>query len=379
MIRLANPAQSLPRELLAARGGFAWWYLDLLDASGDGVVIIFAFGLPFLPGYASSDRREAAPAAGTRASVNVVVYKGGEQAYYHLFEVEDAEWSPDGEGARMGASSFVTRRVGERREVEVRLDLPVPGSEARLTGLVRAEGPAVRIAEAGDPGFAHQWSPLLTAATGRARIAIGDEELLHTAGRVYHDRNGSARALHRLGIDRWLWGRCPFPGKEVVFYLLWPEGGGAPTCWWLEVGVDGAGGLQAGRVEELRLGGAGWFGLPRWGSVSLGLPGDADVAIRFASQLEDGPFYQRYAVRVTLGDGSEADGVAETVYPGRVDSPWLRPLVRMAVHNEAGPNSWWLPLFVGQRAGRWQRLGRWWGLPTGAARIVAKPASERPL
>ena len=29
--------------------GFAWWYLDVVDAEGTGLVLIWSFGLPFLP------------------------------------------------------------------------------------------------------------------------------------------------------------------------------------------------------------------------------------------------------------------------------------------------------------------------------------------
>ena len=53
MLSLTSPDTPLDRTLLDVAGGFAWWYLDLVDERGDGLVLIWSFGLPFLPGYAA--------------------------------------------------------------------------------------------------------------------------------------------------------------------------------------------------------------------------------------------------------------------------------------------------------------------------------------
>jgi len=63
LVRVTSADRPLDRRLLEAPGGFAWWYLDALDARGDGLVVIWSFGLPFLPGYRSASRRGLAPPA----------------------------------------------------------------------------------------------------------------------------------------------------------------------------------------------------------------------------------------------------------------------------------------------------------------------------
>ena len=42
------------QALLDVPGGFLWCYLDLVDATGDGLVLVVSFGLPFLPGGSSA-------------------------------------------------------------------------------------------------------------------------------------------------------------------------------------------------------------------------------------------------------------------------------------------------------------------------------------
>ena len=81
-----DPTTPMPRTLLDARGGFAWWYVDLVDEAGNGVVVIWSFGLPFLPGYASASRAGKGERAGDRPSLNVAVYVRGELAAYVLEE-----------------------------------------------------------------------------------------------------------------------------------------------------------------------------------------------------------------------------------------------------------------------------------------------------
>ena len=78
MITLTTSESQVPGDIVEAAGGFFWWYVDVIDAQGDGFVIIAAFGLPFLPGYADAARRGEAPPPSERPSLNVCVYDRGE-------------------------------------------------------------------------------------------------------------------------------------------------------------------------------------------------------------------------------------------------------------------------------------------------------------
>ncbi|MCB9791926.1 MAG: hypothetical protein H6741_04290 [Alphaproteobacteria bacterium] len=367
MIHLSDPKVALDRALLHAKGGFAWWYLDLLTPEGDGLVLIWSFGLPFLPGYASAARAGEAPEAGQRPSLNLAIYEGGEQVFYLLQELppEQASWAPGTERCVFGDSTLHSAREGERRVLEVDLDIPVPGSEGRLRGRIRAEGPAVTpppgLRGFGHADTSHAWSPLLTAATGEARLEIeGRERALR--GRVYHDRNGSALPLHGLGIEHWLWGRCPFEDRERIYYVVWPEGGGAPQALGLEVSPDGL--LSEVPELEVQLGTPrrALYGMPWWREISL-RSGEAPwLEIEARRCVDNGPFYLRHLNRCRDASGAEVTGFGEAVRPERVDMDLHRRFVAMRVHQLGGENSPLLPLFCGPRQDRVSRFVRGlWG------------------
>ena len=357
MISVGSAADRLDRGLLLSRGGFAWWYLDVLDEEGSGVVIIAAFGLPFLPGYASSARAGAAPTAGERPSLNIAVYERGEPVFYLLQEHDpaDCRWEDDGEGAQIGRSHLRSVERDGVRSVEVVLDVDVPHLAGRLTGTVRVEGPALRNLSPESNGV-HLWTPLTTACTGSVDVRLGSEGLLRVEGRGYHDRNGCSVPLHELGIDHWIWGRTPLPEGELIHYLLWPSDPSQPVrALLIEVALDGTVQQHDGLEVELHGQTRGWFGMPWWREVVVRDAGQERLRLRHAAVVDDGFFYLRFATELHTPQGV-ARGVGEAVRPDRVDLGWQRPLVRMAVHHTAGANSMWLPLFAGPAAGRWGRL-----------------------
>jgi len=350
MISLSDPRLPHDRTLLDAVGGFAWWYVDLVDAAGDGLVLIWSFGLPFLPGVSRTK-------AGARPSLNVCVYRGGRSVLWLLQEYAPTEvfWERGTDRCTFGRSRFESRVDGTLCRVDARLDCPLPGTSDRLTGTFTAKGARVSH-DAPNPGE-HQWTPLLAAATGEADLRVGGTTFA-LAGRVYHDRNGSQTPLPSLGIDHWIWGRASLGSSERVWYLLWPEDGGAVRAIGMEIGSDGAVGgpldLEVTRGPARR---GGW-GMPWWEHLVLrrrDVPEQPWLEVRHAPPVEDGPFYLRFPVRAS-GGGRDGLGWGEAVRPDRVDVPWMRPFVGMRVHRPAGPNSLLVPLFVGLREGRVGRL-----------------------
>lgn len=351
MISLSDPSLPHDRTLLEAPGGFLWWYLDLVDENGDGVVLIWGFGLPFLPGI--TETPEALPA--DRPSLNVCVYQGGACTLWLLQEYgpDEVLWEPWSERCVFGDSTLESRRGRTVCTVDAAIDCPLPGTRERLTGRLRVEGPPVRHGAA-TPGD-HGWTPLLTGAVGEVDLRVGDRPLASMRGRVYHDRNGSRRPLHHLGIDHWIWGRATQGPEERIWYLLWPEGGGPPRAIGLAIGADGV--MQnpfdlAIALEEPR---SATWGLPWWRRVVLTRDGAPWLTVTHQRPVEDGPFYLRFPVRVA---GPEGDGVGfgEAVRPDRVDMPWFRPFVRMRVHRPSGPNAPLVSWFTGARRGRVARL-----------------------
>jgi hypothetical protein len=359
----------LDRALLEQPGGFVWWYLDMVDESGDGLVLIWSFGLPFLPGYASAARRGAAPRPCERPSLNLSIYRGGELDFYLLqeFEAGDAIWEEGGDVWRFGGSELRAGLEDGVRTLEADLDCEVPGSDGRLRGSVRVEGPACSPSR-GEPLTlpVHDWTPLMGPGRGEADLSVdtpdgpGESERgeaeYSLRGRAYHDRNGGRKPQHELGMEHWLWGRVPLPDEERIFYLMWPHNGGAPQALGLE--IDRAGTIHRRRDLTLELGAPrfGRAGMPYWKSLHLRSEGRPWLDVRYTDVLDDGPFYLRFLIEAEAAKGATARGLAEACRPDRVDRDLMRPLVRMRVHRVDGKNSMWLPLFTGPKRGRLRRL-----------------------
>lgn len=359
MIEIGSTSGEVSPDLLASPGGFVWWYVDLVAPGGDGAVLIWSYGLPFLPGYAGAARRGAPQTPAARPSVNLAVYRRGVPSFYLLQEYPSA-------GADVVSGLSSEQRIGRcvfrrsldklRCTVDAEIDCELPGGAGRVTGTVRVEG-AARSAEAdaaqGDPP--HVWTPLTGPATGELSLSIDGGEAIRIAGRAYHDRNWGRVPLHALGIDRWMWGRFPFEDREAVYYLLWPSGGGAPIHLGIEIGADGA----TRRMDldvTLGRGRRAFGGLMRPERISMRAGGRAWLDVVHTHTVDAGPFYLRMLSEGRDSAGRAVTGWSELCVPDRVDLPIHRPFVRMRVHRTAGPNSPWLPLFTGPRAGRAARL-----------------------
>ena len=361
LITLSNPCEGLDLGLRDAPGGFAWWYLDLIDGQGDGFVIIWSFGLPFLPGYLGAARSGRPEAAGQRPSLNVALYKGGRPYFYLLqeYDPEQTEWAPG--RWRFDESIIEAQIEDDRRIVTLELDCPVPKSGERLQGTVRLDGAVPRFESPGfaPPGATHLWCPLAGPAVCQADLRLGDRDPWRTTGLAYHDRNGGTVPLDALGIHQWTWGRVLNEDALHIYYVVWPETPGAPpTAWGLTVERDGPArwheDLDLSREDRAR----GRYGMPYAKTIILQKDGQPWMRSMSEALLDDGPFYLRNRIRVSVSDEPDQIGIGEWVDPSKVDRPWQRPFVRMRVHNPHGTSSFWLPLFSGLREGRVRRLMR---------------------
>jgi hypothetical protein len=349
---------------MAAPGGFAWWYLDLVDEHGQGLVIIWSFGLPFLPGYAASARAGTAPPACTRPSLTISAYADGQIAFYDFQEypAEDAHHDPEAMTWSFGASTlrWLDDATTGERTLSMVLDRPIPGTSDRLTGTVEVRGrlchgppPALEAHDAPN----HVWSPMLLGCEGTADLRAGDFTFqIH--GRAYHDRNAATVPLHALGIGQWWWGRLSFADRDFIWYRLQPDDGGPIRQ--MTLSVDRNGYIQE-ISTPLELGAdiAGHYGLSSPSTVHFFDEDSHPVVAALESCVDDGPFYQRHLVR-GMYKGETGRGVAEFVVPHQVDRDLHRPFVRMRVQQMNGGNSPFLPLFTGPRSGRLTRLAQWW-------------------
>lgn len=355
MIHTGDSEVGVDARVLGAPGGFLWWYADLVTPAGDGAVVIWSYGLPFLPGYAAAARRGRPQLPAERPSVNLAVYRRGRPVFYLLQEHPGAPIHDDlTHLQRIGGCSFRRGVDGGRCTLDAALDAALPGG-GRVQGSLRIRG----VARAGEGRTSertpHLWTPLTGPATGALELRVDGRPFVSLRGRAYHDRNQGSVPLHGLGIRRWMWGRFPFAGRERIHYLLWPEDGGAPRATGIEVGEDGR---TVQTPLEVELGRERWSfgGLRRPERIVLWSGGRPWLKVRHRRVADAGPFYLRLLSDATTGEGETAVGWSELVHPARVDLPRHRPFVRMRVHRPGAANSPWLPLFSGPREGRFRRL-----------------------
>ena len=369
-IEPAPCGSGLRRRYLDIPGGYLWWYVDLVDERGDGLVVIWSYGLPFLPGYAGAARRCRGQTPRSRPSLNVATYRGGSLDFYLLQEYESDElrWrsSPRGDCWRFGDSRLYSLFDGQRRQVELDLRLDVPGIDEVVRLELRGEGKAVHrpgsthqpLRKSHRPLLAHDWVPLVCACDGEAILKVGGEETSFS-GRLYHDRNAGALPFDELGLRRWMWGRFALSRGEVIYYLFEADDGQVAYALW---SVDKKGRLQKvpaaslERQQQQRNG----FGLRWWSTMTVDVAGLRWLDIEHRRVVDSGPFYLRTLSRAVDRRGRVYPGVSEVCEPDRNDRARHRPLVRMRVHRRGKKNSMWLPLFTGPRRGRVQRLIQSW-------------------
>lgn len=369
MLTLTAPQRRLSPEFLDTvsgfSGGFSWWYVDLRNDDGDGVVFIAGFGLPFLPprsGSSSSTASMAAPRE--RPCVNLAVYRGGKQIWYALQELDEdacdvAGSDDDDEVYGFGASVVRVARNSGRIDVSVDVDIDVVGV-ARATGRIEVSGAArsddtiaVAVDGAVESAVDHDWSPQTGVADGRASLVL-DGVSFDVVGRGYHDRNGARRSLTDLGIERWAWGRFSSANDEKIVYALRSTTGEDQVIG-LTIDRDGRTTHHAGLRLIVTKQRRSVFGVDVAHGVEV-VADDGSVFVGFSvdSVVERGPFYVRSFVRHAGGHG-----VFEQVWPGRIGLARHAPLVEMRVARRAS-SSMWLPLFCGHASSRLARLWSFW-------------------
>lgn len=370
LLQLSPAGSGLSPKLLSAPGGFLWWYADLVAPNGDGLVVIWSYGLPFLPGYASAARRQQAPPAGQRPSLNISTYKKGVLDFYLLqeFSPDQVQWDPLDHGDRwsFGPSQITSRCRDGQRHLELALRPEIPGIKGPTEISLSAQGPGcIDGDKSHDPGQRrqqslpdHDWVPLLAGLEARADLKLNGTDL-QISGRLYHDRNGGKTPLHDLGLQSWVWGRLPLADGEFIYYVLDGKDGQTQS---LLLRIDDQGQIRPvedasfHRLEKRKnLGGLTW-----WPQMAVERRGQRWLTIDHGDVVDSGPFYMRTIPTATDARGQSVRGIAEFCEPDRIDMAHHRPLVRMRVHHQQGANSAFLPLFTGPKKGRINRLVRSW-------------------
>lgn len=342
MLQHATITSEDRRTALNASGGFLWWYADLRTIEGDGLVLVWSLGLPFLPGS-----RLAGP---PRPALHLATYRKGRPYQYLLQEFSQDQVQFDLE---TGSATFDnTRLYLEERaglvHLHAALDLALPGTSARWRGQIDIQGPKTTSPKT-SVHSPHKWQPLSVRATGTAQLR-STTTLFDIEGSAYVDHNVSAEALTNQSIRRWHWGRLTNQRGTLIYYFL--EGQENEELLVLaeherelcplnaQITFEGITPTLFGAApRRLRL------------ETELGL-----FTITLKSLVDNGPFYKRFLSEATGPTGEISYGVSELVLPLRIDIPWQRTFIRMKTHRPGSSNSFWLPLFVGAEGSPTRRL-----------------------
>ena len=347
-LSLCKPSEARDRSLLDRSGAFVWWYLDALDETKSGLVLIWSYGLPFLP------QASRAPKAKELPSLNIALYENGRPTFYLLqtYEQERALYSR--RGWRFGDTRIArTYRDGKQR-LDIDLSCEVPRGPDPLQGQLAVVGPLAQLDPTDqDGGGVHRWSPLMGPAVVKGALRCGQRRWEISAP-AYHDHNTSSAPLGGLNIDRWTWGRVVTRDRTLIYYAVWPKRG-APIVYGLRINADGRCERWQEPQLELMRSARALYGVRYASHLELHEQGRRVMSARTERIVDNGPFYLRTIERFEL-DGEEHFGIAEWVRPDRVHSGLFRPFVNMRVHTSQGPNSMLLPLFTGPEQGRFQRL-----------------------
>ena len=397
MIGLDSPQNEIPNHLLEVPGSFAWWYLDIIGNDGCGAVIIWGYGLPFLPQRSSVPPHQSA--ANNHPSLTISIYDRGVESFYLFqeFEQSDTKWISEFEQLsepcedeydrsnpaqkhiqrwNFGDTTIVSEKSDGQVRLTLKLQCKVPADCSDLVGtincsgnirpcismVVSANGEAIEKTQQNDPR--HQWTPVLTKTDAQVNLTCSQQHWQFN-GRAYHDRNAGQIPLQQLGIRIWWWGRAALPAGELIWYQLHPTTSSEKSeilnyaiwCSDRETIVFEHISCVFGGQNH------GKYGLASPKLMTLMLPSIANqshpnrIEVELAHCIDDSPFYQR----TILKNSGRSIGFAEQIRPGRIGTPWQQPFVRMRVHSlrNDDKNSMWLPLFSGPVKGRWKRLIRY--------------------
>ena len=337
---------------------FSWWYVDVLNAKGDGCVCIFSQGLPFLP--------SSSVAKPDRFSVNVVLYKEGKESFYLLQEYPAAAVTRSVSAAsgistereeiwQIGSHSFSRRIENGRVHCNIALHSAADTEAHAIVGNIQLSGALIsNIAPTGRANSAHQWIPMSSQCS--AEIAVETQAgSMSFRGAAYHDSNISRRMLEDLSIARWWWARISLENETWIIYLIDDEQSSAPPIW-IVASVDGQGKWTEHTVISVNTHAHvnSIYGLSLPADWKIKLDSGTVLALKKQHWLDDSPFYQRVLVTLQI-DGETGTGFMEHVVPPRLGIPWQQPFIRMKTHYQDSPGSFFSSLFTGPSKTRWSR------------------------
>jgi carotenoid 1,2-hydratase len=328
-------------------GAYEWWYFDALDpVTGYGIVIILYDGLLFSPDYHDAVKMRQFETANYHPGFSLSMYDGDRTIFYSL-----ASYAPDQthfgalhEPVSIGNNKVVVTSVGGKLVYEIHIDETLP-SGLRANGMIRFESDATTTHSSnGNPQSHHRWNLVQPNAsvTGAVEVKMTGKTL-HTCTydtKGYHDHNIGMRPLEH-DFDEWYWGRIHIGDATLVWYNMNTSGSTQTACWLFE--KDGVDFGQKIHMESTGQMSTSLFGLKRVYSWAVTIKGET-FRIIDDHMWDNGPFYQRYSVRLVDAHNKMVQGafpgIAEYIKPNRIVSNWVRPMIKIRHHKAGNKGNW---------------------------------------
>ena len=278
--------------------------------SDDGVhaLTLIAFvGSVFSPYYAWARRRAEVPAL-NHSAFNIALY--GPRGRWAM--TERGAGRVDREQSLLSIGPSVMCWTGDALQIAIdERCAPLP---RRLRGTIRLTPSALcGRSFALDAAALHRWSPL--APCSRIEVQMSDPSLAWS-GTGYLDSNCGAGPLEDA-FQSWTWSRASLPGRTLVYYDFKARHSGAGS---MALQFDPRGDIQEFEIPPLIPLPATRWRLPRHTRAQAG------QEVRVLRTLEDGPFYSRTLLDVSML-GAHAPAIHESLSLDRFRSRWVQCLL----------------------------------------------------
>ena len=136
MIKLGHRDDPFDLNLMQSVGSFTWWYVDLVDSEGNGAVLIWFAGLPFLP--LKSLKRLPEELSGLTLSI----YRDHKLDFYAFQTYPTDSFTINHEQSQWRVGDSLLKMTLQEDQITFNADLNIPfeGSQKPFLGQLQLEG-----------------------------------------------------------------------------------------------------------------------------------------------------------------------------------------------------------------------------------------------
>jgi carotenoid 1,2-hydratase len=315
-------------DAVPPRGGYAWWYVDIVSDDGRWSLVFIAFtGFVFSPSYKKARASKGGGDPLEHVAINVALYDRHTRTRWALNEggKESRRASRDELSIGNSSISYQRNKSGALIGIELSIDEPttrffgIPGERLRGQVTLRPTASPSPVLELASEPALHRWQ--VVAPVARAKVSLSAPNLSFS-GHGYADANRGDGPIEDA-FSSWRWSRRSLGGCTEVAYDVTPRIG-ERRAFWLSADGHATQAAEAGKVRSLAARTSPWgVAMP-----TIEIAGDGARAIRIVRKpealLDDSPFYSRWS----LAGG----GIGESLDLDRFAHPFVQHLLGYRIH-----------------------------------------------